>query len=410
MVKAVITVLFFICTHLLIAQRNLSYYTSRAENNSPVLADLNNQLLSNTIDSLLIRAALRPQVNGISNNYYAPKYRGWGYDDAITNIAQLQGLLQITKSFFTSATTIAQINGLGIQGQVLSNNLRLSARDLTRGIIAQYILTYGDQLQLKFNREILSLLREEDSILRILTRNNVYKQSDYLAFVVTEQQQELNTAQLDVQYKFDFAQLNYLAGIHDTVLVELEDPSLKETLLPHYEQSLFFRQFHIDSLRFENQRRQTALTYRPRVSVYADAGYNSSLQFQPYKHFGMSAGINLAIPIYDGQQKKLQYRKIDLAERTRLTNQSFFMRQYDQQLFQLKQQLAATDQLIAMIEKQVKYTETLIKVNGKLLQTGDIRLIDYINSLNNYFNAKNLFTQQYISRLQVVNQLNYWNR
>ena len=152
------------------------------------------------------------------------------------------------------------------------------------------------------------------------------------------------------------------------------------------------------------------LTYRPKINAYADAGYNSSLVYRPYKNFGTSIGLNLTIPIYDGRQKKLQYSKIDIQERTRVYKRDFFIQQHNQQMLQLMQQLNATDRLIDQINKQIKYTETLITVNEKLLATGDIRLTDFILSLNNYFNAKNLVTQNYISRLKIINQLNYWSR
>jgi hypothetical protein len=72
--------------------------------------------------------------------------------------------------------------------------------------------------------------------------------------------------------------------------------------------------------------------------------------------------------------------------------------------------LNSTDALIDQINKQITYAETLIKVNQKLLATGDIRLIDFIYTLNNYFTAKNLATQNHINRLKIINQLNYWNR
>jgi hypothetical protein len=49
-------------------------------------------------------------------------------------------------------------------------------------------------------------------------------------------------------------------------------------------------------------------------------------------------------------------------------------------------------------------------VNERLLATGDIRLTDFILALNNYFNARNLVTQNYISRLKILNQINYWNK
>jgi hypothetical protein len=57
-----------------------------------------------------------------------------------------------------------------------------------------------------------------------------------------------------------------------------------------------------------------------------------------------------------------------------------------------------------------KYIETLIDANGKLLETGDIKMTDYVLALNNYITAKNLVVQNMIARLQIINQLNYWNK
>ena len=72
--------------------------------------------------------------------------------------------------------------------------------------------------------------------------------------------------------------------------------------------------------------------------------------------------------------------------------------------------MKATGDLIADIDEQVRYSQALIDVNGKLLGTGDAKIADYILALSNYLNAKNLLTQNYITRLQIINQINYWNR
>jgi outer membrane protein TolC len=193
-------------------------------------------------------------------------------------------------------------------------------------------------------------------------------------------------------------------------MTPLQDPQIHLSRVPDYTNSVFFYQYHIDSLKLENQKTLIALSYRPRLNVFADAGFNSTLAYRAYKNFGTSFGINISVPIYDGRQKKLQFSKIAISERTRINNRDFFFRQYQQQLAQLTQQLNATENLIELINKQVKYTETLISVNGKLLETGDIKLTDYVMALNNYFNAKNLLNQNYISHLNILNQLNYWDR
>jgi len=391
-------------------KNNLDYFINQAIANSPLLKDYQNQVLSFSLDSQIIRASLKPQVNGISNNSYAPIIKGWGYDEAISNGQQISALIQVSKSFLSSKTIASQIANLQLQSQAIANNVKLSEQDVIKTITDQYIIAYGDQLQLDFNYDINNLLKKEDSLLKKLTQDNVFKQNEYLAFVVTLQQQLLATSQLETQYNFDYAALNYLAGIVDTATASLQDPQLNSKTFGDFTSSIFYRQFVLDSLKLANDRMLVDLSYRPKINAYGDAGYNSSLTYKGYRNFGTSMGINLTIPIYDGKQKKLQYAKIDIQDRTRVFKRDFFIQQRNQQILQLMQQLNSTDRLIDQINKQIKYTETLIRVNERLLATGDIRLTDFILTLNNYFNAKNLVTQNYITHLKIVNQLNYWGR
>ena len=60
---------------------------------------------------------------------------------------------------------------------------------------------------------------------------------------------------------------------------------------------------------------------------------------QGYKNFGTGVGLNVTVPIYDGKQKKMQYRKLDLSERARRNYKSFYTSQYYQQIYLLQQQL-----------------------------------------------------------------------
>ena len=410
--KRVFILLF--CTALLFnsraQQNNLDYFVNQAIANSPLLKDFQNQILSFSLDSQIIRAALKLQVNGISNNSYAPIIKGYGYDEVITNGQQVSALAQVSKSFLGGKTINTQIANLQLQSQAIANSVKMSEQDVIKTVTDQYIVTYGEQLQLDFYNEINGLLRKEDSLLKKLTQDNAFKQNEYLGFIVILQQQLLTTAQLETQYKFDYATLNYLAGIVDTTAARLEDPQLNSKTFGDYTKSIFYQQFVLDSLKLANDRMLVDINYRPKINAYGDVGYNSSLLYLPYRNFGASIGLNVTIPIYDGKQRKLQYAKIDLQDRTRVYRKNFFFQQRNQQILQLMQQLNATDRLIDQIDKQIKYTETLIKVNEKLLAAGDIRLTDFILTLSNYFNARNLVTQNHITHLKIVNQLNYWGR
>ena len=389
---------------------NLDYYLGIALQNSPLLKDYHNQVQLGQVDSQLIHASYLPQVNGNSTNIYAPSYHGWGYDQAISNGGNFTTVVSVTQTLVGQKHLDAEYETIRLNNSGIANTAKISEQDLRRSVTAQYITTYGDLQQLNFNRDIYALLDKESNLLKDLTQRNVYRQTDYLAFLVTLKQEALLLRQLEIQFRNDHGTLNYLCGIVDTSATLLAAPVIELQRLPDLASSVFYRQFALDSLKLRNSRSLIDFSYRPKASLYADGGWSSSLMYEPYKNFGVSFGVTITMPIYDGHQRKMQYSKLEIQERTRTGYQQFFTSQYNQQLAQLSQQLKATEDLITQITDQIRYSETLIDVNGKLLGSGDAKIADYILALSNYLNAKNLLTQNNITRLQIINQINYWNR
>ncbi len=389
-------------------QHGLEYYLGVGKNNSPLLKDYYNQVRANRVDSEIVLASYRPQVNGISNNFIAPYSNGYGYDYAITNGGQLSGVVQVNKLLVSKKYLASQIHGIHLQTESALVSSSIAEQDLKKTITAQYITAYGDLLNLNFTKEILTLLSSEEQILKELTQNNIYKQSDYLTFYVILQQGELTYRQMEITFRNDFAMLNYLCGIIDTAAVALPDPNLTMKVLPEIYSTTFYRQYVVDSLKLINQKNLIEFSYKPKFNLFADAGFNSSFAYQGYKNFGASIGFNLFFPIYDGKQRQLKNRRVDIDEITRSGYRDFFIRQYNQQIGQLIQQLKSTESLIDEINGEIKYSRTLIDVNVKLLEKGEIRITDYIIAINTYLNARHLLNLNYISRLQIINQINYW--
>ncbi|MGN6355463.1 MAG: TolC family protein [Parafilimonas sp.] len=367
-------------------------------------------MLLNKIDSLQILAQYKPQVNGISNNYYTPVMHGYGYDEIITNIRSFNEQISATKTFAGKKNLKIQFNGILLLNDSLSIAGKITEQDLRRTVTAAYIAAYGSWRQYNFNNEMYSLLSTEDSILKRLTQSGIYKQTDYLTFLVTLRQQHLAIMQAKQLYQNDYAMLNYLCGRVDTIFTPLDSPHITLQQLPEYNTSVFYQKFTTDSLLLKNEEQQVGLAYKPKLSVTADAGYVSSLTYLLYKNFGFGAGINLIVPIYDGHQKKLEYQRLNIREQTRAANRDFFSAQYRQQVAQLSQQLQTISQIISETNDQVKYARALIDANRKLLITGDARIADYIIAISNYLNAKNTIKQNIIQQFQIITQINYWNR
>ena len=391
-------------------QKNIDYYITLGLQNSPLLKEYQFQVESNKIDSQRVRASYGLQVNGSSTGIYAPVVKGWGYDGVITNFHTYNALVGISqiitgKEKLNNQYLLLQLKNLGLQNQGI-----ISEQELRRSITQQYITTYGDMLQINFSRELLILLKQEETLLKKLTEKGAYKQTDYLSFLVTIQQQELSLKQLQIQYQNNFATLNYITGINDTAYTDLQPPALSLPEIPDLQQTVYYEQFRIDSLKIRTEDKQIDFSYRPRLSIFADGGYNSSFATTPYKNIGLSAGLTVTVPIYDGKQRKMQHQQNTLSERSRKNYQDFFSAQYSQQIAQLKQQLILTEQLIDQSITQINYVEGLIKAQRQQLVTGDIRITDYIIAISNYLNTKNIITLNTINKFQIINQINYWNR
>ena len=307
--------------------KSLDFYLKAALNSSPLLKDYNNQVRSNLIDSMRIKATYKPQVNGTSNNSYAPVINGWGYDNAITNGANISALVGVNQKLVGKQNLQNQYEAIRLQNEGLNITGKISEQDLKKTITSQYIAAFGIGQQLSYNNEMLDLLKKEEGVLKELAGKGVYRQTDYLTFLVTLQQQQIQISQIKQQYQNEFATLNYLSGINDTSFTTLQMPSLDSLMPPGLEQTVFYRQYEIDSMKLRNSDAQIDFSYKPKVSLFADAGYISSLMYLPYKNLGSSVGFNVTVPIYDGHQRKMQHDKITIAEESRQQYRDFFKTQ-----------------------------------------------------------------------------------
>lgn len=403
--------LFFFCTLVCLSQpRTLQQFIEQAKVRSPLLRGYQAQILQLQIDSAILRATLKPQVAFVSNDLYAPVVKGYGYDEAITNLAQVSGLVQVSRNFLQSGAIAAQFRSLALQTQSLRDTIQLSIRDLVRTVTDQYITAYGDWLTLTYSKDLYELLKSEEVALKKLAQANVIKQTEYLAFDITLQQQELTYLQAQIQYNADYLALNYLAGVVDTTVTVLSEPRFADSLPHDFYSSVFYQRYVTDSLRIQNERRLIDYSYKPQIGAFADGGYNSTLQTTPYKNLGFSIGVNLRIPIYDGRQKSLKYQRLEIEEQNRIRNREFFVAQYQQQIGTLTRQLQSTQLLFDKIKKQVDYTKTLIQAYGKLLQTGDVKITDVITAITNFLNAQNTFRQNIVSRMRIQSQIAYYNQ
>ena len=388
-------------------EKDLFYFIDKARTNSPLLADYQNQIKISTLDSLLNRATYKTQVAANLNANYAPVINGYGYDTALSNGQAVSALVGFNQRILGKGQINSQAESFKLIKDALIINKKVAVKDLDKSIIAQYITAFGTEKQMVFNDKVTSLLKEEELILKKLTKSSIYKQTDYLIFNATIKQQELKALQLKQQYQNDLALLNYLTGEKDTTLVKLKAPDLN--IKSDSEQgNIFLKQYETDSLKIKNADKLIDNNYKPSISLLGDAGYNSSFIYQGYKNFGFSVGVGVNVPIYDGNQRSLQHQKNSMALATNESYTQNFKRQYQQQLFLLNQKFHQSIETNKMLQSQLVVAEALIEANKKLLLSGDAQITEYIIALSNLISIQDAIAQNSVNNLQTINEINYW--
>jgi outer membrane protein TolC len=392
------------------AQQTLEEFISLAYQQSPVLAAQENVIGSLAIDSLLQRAQYGAIISHLTDLVADPTGKGYGYDVAVTNGQVLTSVVSLDKIIPLRSQARTQFAAIGIKQRQARNTLRLNRNDLRLAITTQYIVAYGNLVQLQYNREILSSLQQQESIMLRLARSNVIRQTDYLAFRVSVNKQALTTAGSGLQYRSDLSQLRYLSGISDTTFTLLAPPAFGALTAYPVDSSVYYQQYHYDSLALVNQRALLRMPYLPQIKVHADAGYMSSFYLTPYKNFGFGLGATLALPLYDGRQRYLKDRQLRLQEASLGKQRDFFRAQYSQLIAQRNRQIQALQSQNRQITGQLQLVETLLAANRALLVKGQLDLTQFFMSLQNLTDLKNQQNLNLLQQWMLMNEIQYWTR
>jgi len=397
----------FLVSGILAHAQQLDFYLQKGLENSPLLKDFRNQIISGKLDSLLTLASYKPQINQVSRAMYAPVAKKYGYDEAITDGGNYSAVVSLEQSLFNQRAKSNQFKAISLIKQTIEADSKITEIELKQAITEQYLSAYADGLQIEFYRNTLTLLKEEQTILKSLAEQGIYAQTDLINLSLSISAQNVGIQQANLQFRNSLAVLNYICGIAESSTAKLEKPELTVQNNFNVNSSPAMQKFRIDSLKNINSKELVDLNYRPKVSAFADAGFQAIRPENIPLNFGTSFGMNLTVPIYDGKQRKIQYEKTALAENSRLDYQVFYTSQYKQQVNQLTEQLKLTDELILGIRNQLSEQEKLIAIYKMEIGKGMVRFLDFLDAVNNYTQAKNNLTISEMNRLQIINQMNY---
>jgi len=400
-------ILFFVPAVIFAQNRNLDYFIQKAKAHSPLLYELQNKIKITDLDSLKMKASYKSNVSAASNIVFSPTYKGFGYDAAISNGQTADAILTVSKQLISNQNLKVRLDSYKLEKKNIENQTRLSASMVDKAVTEQYITTFLNQELLHLSDEIIVFLQKEDKLLRKLAKSSNIKQTDYLNFKVTLQQALFNNEQQRSLWVNNLGALNYLSGIENGETDSIASPTVSLNTAVCFEDSYYGKNSVIDSLKNKNNEQLINLNYKPKVSVFANGGLSSSFTALPYKNLGVSVGLSINLPLYDGKQRKMSLMQNELNDMNRKRYRDADKQHYTLQMKELLRQIEHCDKLSSMTPEQFKYTKALVDANAILLGKGEVSMTDFLLSITNYMNIRTVGIQNKASKLLLINQLNY---
>jgi hypothetical protein len=420
MKKLLFTLLILFYTHLL-GQTNLEFYLVKANENSALLKELQNNIFINNLQYNLDYTQNSSFQIYLSGNYlFAPFFnnksgiistnpdrKAIGYDVGITNGGLFSAQLNIEKNIFNYELLNKLKSQQDIQEQSINNSIILLKREITKQVTEQYLTTYLSFQFYRIAKEISGYIKEQTKIIAELSKKGIVQQSAYLLISIENENQQVIINNYHSDYKSNLLQLNNLCNISDTSEKILDPLKLKTS--EAVQQSDYLKKFELDILDLSKKQQIYDTKYLPQVSVFFNTGLNA-LEFDNIQRkFGFSAGINISIPIYDGNQSELikDQNQIEIENVNNYKNNLGIMIK-NQQLNSL-QKLDYINDNISNMNRQIEYYETVMKISEAELHKGQLSITEYLTILKNYVELKKEGVISEINYQTEVNNYNYWN-
>ena len=401
----------------------VSFYLESASKNSPALKENINKQSAIAFQYKLITSQVKsPQVSVSSDYLFAPFFnsnnktldftnnpssKAIGYDVGITNGGLYSALLNISVPLLSAKAYRPLFNQNQILTNQLSNEQLAILHDLEKNVTDLYIAALQLQQQAQNNKELSELLEERINIVNHLVEKGLMSAADLLLLQIEKGNRLNDLLDLQIKYKTAIIQLNNICGISDTATVVLAAPAIEVS--KRKTSFNYLEKYRIDSLIYVTDQQVFNVKYLPQISVFGNTGLNAVYAPNIPQNFGLSAGLHLAIPIYDGGQRRLNSSIAQVNQQILYDYKNNFTLQLTNNLDLIESQISQKQNLISLEQQQLKQYQTLLSIYTAQVVNGQLSAIDFVNSLSQYKIAQQTKIQSQTDLLFLISQYNYLN-
>ena len=420
MIKYIIF-LFFFFYGLGLAQFNLNHFITEALNNSPQIKNFNNLFLINDLQKKLDEAQNSAFQVYLTGDYlFAPYFnnngnlistnpdpKAIGYDVGITNGGLYSALLNVDKNIFNGHLLDALENQRTVQGKSYENQSVIEKHNLEKQVTDQYINTFQNLELYNLSKGIVSNLEDQLKITGDLVQKGIAKVQDYLFLKVEVKSQQINLDQTWQNYKNGLFLLYSMCGIRDTqtIVIDTVDLNLSSPLLS----SKFLTQFYLDSLNTAAQQEVFETKYLPQIKLFFNTGLNAVEINEIQRRFGLSAGINLSMPILDGGQKDITRQQSLIAQKITADFKGYADKNIFIQRRDAENRIKSLKKSIDDFKNQVEDYKKLLSLSLEQLEKGNLSMVEYLTELRNYIDLQKNYISTEINYQLEISNYNYWN-
>jgi outer membrane protein TolC len=405
---------FLLATPSIFSQNSLDYYLKVARENNPTIKENRAQTEKADIQKNIVKAeytAPKVSLNGEIN--YSPLFpnisdpKAIGYDVAVTDGGLFAALLNVRQPIFNKSTSETLNKQATISGESGTNKAKVTLHQLEKEVTDQYIVSYQSLKQIDFVTNLRDQLLKQKEIIETFATKGIYKRSDILLIDIEIQNQNTELSNLQAIYNRNIYKLNDLCGISANNNIKLTEPILE--IKSEIQQSQFLEQFRLDSLKEVTDLQVANLKYKPQFNLYGNTGLMAIELDGIQRKFGFGVGATMAIPLYDGNQKKYTRQQTDVNLRVIDNYKQNFRIQKSNRQQAILSDLNLIEQKNNQIRSQLKNFEKLLDLYKIDLQTGELEIINYMNTVKSYTEAKNNLTISETNKLLIINENNYYN-
>ena len=401
-----------VCTGF--SQNTLDYYLKTARDNNPTIKENLALTEKAVIQQDIVKAEFRkPKVFATGEINYSPLVpnkddpNAIGYDVAITDGALYAGLVNIQQPVFNKSIYETLGRQAEVAGEAGADKAKLTLHQLEKEVTDQYIVSYQSLNQITFVSNIKNQLIQQKAVIETLAANGIYKRSDILLIEIEIQNQATEINNLQAIYNRNIYALNELCGLKENAGATLSAPQIE--LKTDDAPSQFLEKFRLDSLQQVYNLEVSNLKYKPQVNIYGNTGLQAIEFSGIQRKFGVGVGMILAIPIYDGHQKDFTRKQTEINLGVIDSYRQNFLVQKSNRQQAILSDLKLKEEKINMIRSQLKNYEKLMELYKTELQTGELQIIDYMNTVKSYTVAQRDLTISETNKMLIINENNYYN-